>query len=915
MAVELATGYISLVPSAKGFGRGLSRELAGPMDAAGREAGDRASGTFGGTFTAGISRVAKTAGLALAAGFGAAGTYGVKVAADFQQTRIAFEGILGSAAEADKRLTELQKFAAGTPFEFKGLAESARSLLAVGFSADDILPVMTTLGNVAATLGVGEGEIKGVVRALGQMKGKGKASAEELQQISEQIPGFSAIQAIADDMGITVAEAFDEMAKGAIPADRAITAILNGMEKFPGAAGAMERQSKTLNGVLSTFKDTITIALIDGIEPFLPAISSALAGSIPVIETFIRTTIGGVASVVSGFGDMGHAIGSFVDEVSQGDIGAGIAVEVGKLVGLAEDHPLVSALASALSAVGDAGSAAFDALSGVASFVVGEFTGAVSDAAGAWALYASEGIGPVAEKVAGMKQIIADLNDLFDEQRNILIPLAGAAAGLAAAFAAFQVVEGVQTALSVFNLLGPAIGGALAPLLANPAGLIVAGIVALGAAFAAAYFKIQPFRDAVDGVVDVIGEFATKAGAFISDLVDKALPILQTFVSTVVDVGKAIGDGFTAGFQAVGAAVTRYIIRPLRPLAAFLTDEVAPVFASFGELVAAVFERVAQVVGPAVKIFSAQFKFFAGVLSDIVGPAISQIATVIRVAVDIIGTYIRSVANVLAPILGTAFDAASAAIDIAFGIITGIVSAFLDVVKGIFDTLTGLVKGDFGQVWEGLTEIVGAPFRAIRDVVVNTFEEIVGFFGTLPGRVGDFIGAVFHGAIDNATTIFTGVKDIVTNTFEGLITFVSGLPARIAAAASGMWDGIAEAFEDVVNFIIGAWNSLHFRWDGFDPPGPGPKIPGFDVGLPRLNPVDFAAGGIVKARPGGLVGRLGEAGRDEAVVPLPPGFDIAANGLGGAPIIGGDLNVTQLPGEDAATTVFRELRRMTLLVA
>lgn len=51
------------------------------------------------------------------------------------------------------------------------------------------------------------------------------------------------------------------------------------------------------------------------------------------------------------------------------------------------------------------------------------------------------------------------------------------------------------------------------------------------------------------------------------------------------------------------------------------------------------------------------------------------------------------------------------------------------------------------------------------------------------------------------------------------------------------------------------------------------------------NPVNFADGGIVKARPGGLIGRIGEAGRDEAVIPL----DRAGNLMAGG---GNTINIT-----------------------
>jgi tape measure domain-containing protein len=910
MAVELATGYISLVPSAKGIGRSLSRELSGPLEAAGRDAGDKATNAFSGRFTAGLKLAAKNAGIALGVAFGAAGTYGVKVAADFQQTRIAFEGILGSADEANKRLTELQQFAAGTPFEFKGLAESAQQLLAVGFTADEIIPTMTKLGNVAATLGVGEAEIKGVVRALGQMRGKGKASAEELQQISEQIPGFSAIGAIAEDMGISTAEAFEQMAKGAIPADKAIEAILAGMEKFPGAAGAMERQSKTLNGVLSTFKDTINIALIQGIEPFLPAISGALAGSIPIVQKFIDVTIGGVAAVVTGFGDMADAVGSFFDEINAGDVGGGIAVEIGHLVGLAEDHPIISALATALSAVGDAVGYVADRASEVVSFVAAEVSGSVDVAREAWQSYAQDGVGPVADAFDRIVLVGDEVTRILTEHKEVLIPAAAAAASFGAALLVFvQASRGLAAitvaaqAISVaLTGIGLAIGGSVVA-------IVVAAIVAIGAAFAAAYFHIQPFRDAVDSTIDVVGAFAGEVIEAVKGFAQDALPTLERIGGAIVGFGEALVDGFGSAVGEVGGLLQRNVIKPLRPLARFISSEILPTFEAFGELVGAVFDRLGDAAGPAIIILRTQFEFFAGVFSDVVGPALDFLVASVTAAMGIVRVQIETIANVVAPILGVAFDLLATAIDVAFGIIAGIAQAFFGVIEGVFTAITGLIQGDFGKVWQGLTQIIGAPIGAARDIVVNTFEETIAFLGSIPGRLGDFASAIFGGAVATATAIFDGVSNIVTTTFDGIVEFVTGLPERIATAASGMWDGIAEAFEEVINFIIGAWNDLEFTLPSktvF-----GQKIGGFTLGTPKIDPVDFADGGVVTARPGGLIGRLGEAGRDELVAPLPNGFDIA-DLAGSSPLVG-ELTVIANADEDPAQTTLRGLRKVRLL--
>ena len=90
---------------------------------------------------------------------------------------------------------------------------------------------------------------------------------------------------------------------------------------------------------------------------------------------------------------------------------------------------------------------------------------------------------------------------------------------------------------------------------------------------------------------------------------------------------------------------------------------------------------------------------------------------------------------------------------------------------------------------------------------------------------------------------FESTKDQIGRTVDRLASFFTSLPGRISSAASGMWDGIKEAFRSVLNWIIRAWNGLQFTIPGFDPPGPGPAFGGFTLGLPQLQ--EFHDGGLI----------------------------------------------------------------------
>ena len=178
----------------------------------------------------------------------------LKAAGQFEQTQIGFETMLGSAEKANQFISDLQDFAAKTPFEFLQLTDASKRLLAFGFSAEQILPMMTAVGNAAAGLGLGAEGIDRITLALGQMRAKSKVSAEEMLQLTEA--GVPAWDILAKKMGITTQQVMKLSEKGLIPAQQAIDAFIEGMnERFPDM---MERQSKSLLGLWSNMKDVFS---------------------------------------------------------------------------------------------------------------------------------------------------------------------------------------------------------------------------------------------------------------------------------------------------------------------------------------------------------------------------------------------------------------------------------------------------------------------------------------------------------------------------------------------------------------------------------------------------------------------------------------------------------------------------------
>lgn len=201
----------------------------------------------------------------------------MSIAADFEQTQVAFETLLKSADKAKQFLADVSDFANKTPFEFDELTNSSKLLLSFGFEADKVLDIMKTIGDTASGLGAGSDGIDRITRALGQMQAKGRAQTEELLQLQEL--GVPAAQILQEELGLTASQVAN-IGNESIEASKVINALLTGMNKRFG--GMMTNQSQTAKGMISTLKDTLQNSLLrpwgqglwEGIKPGLTKLTT-----------------------------------------------------------------------------------------------------------------------------------------------------------------------------------------------------------------------------------------------------------------------------------------------------------------------------------------------------------------------------------------------------------------------------------------------------------------------------------------------------------------------------------------------------------------------------------------------------------------------------------------------------------------
>lgn len=173
--------------------------------------------------------------------------------AEMEQYTTSLEVMLGSASKASAMIEKMRDFAAKTPLTLDNVISGGSLLMSYGVDESNLIDTMTKLGDLAS----GNAEkMDRITLAYGQMLAKGKVTGEELMQMTEA--GVPLQTALAESIGVTGEEFSKMVSAGKVGIDdlnKAITGLTTGNGKF---AGMMEKQSQTMQGMLSTLQDNLS---------------------------------------------------------------------------------------------------------------------------------------------------------------------------------------------------------------------------------------------------------------------------------------------------------------------------------------------------------------------------------------------------------------------------------------------------------------------------------------------------------------------------------------------------------------------------------------------------------------------------------------------------------------------------------
>lgn len=266
----------------------------------------------------------RAAALAATAGLAIAGGAAVKSGGEYEQSRVAFETMLGSAEKARSLMGDIAKFAKSTPFELPEVVTGTKQLLAFGYAQEELLPNMRKIGDLASGLGVPVGQLTTI---FGQVRVAGRLMGQDLLQFTNN--GVPMIAALSKVMKVSQSDIRDLVEEGKV----GFSDVQAALDYMTGSGsqfgGMMAKQSQTFSGVVSNLKDgfgQIARAAI-GITPQGDIVKGGFFDKIKDAATGMMDALGKIdlAEVSRRMGEFAGAVGAVI----------GVLGQVGGLIGAA----------------------------------------------------------------------------------------------------------------------------------------------------------------------------------------------------------------------------------------------------------------------------------------------------------------------------------------------------------------------------------------------------------------------------------------------------------------------------------------------------------------------------------------------------------------------------------------------------
>lgn len=447
----------------------------------------------------------------------------------------------------------------------------------------------------------------------------------------------------------------------------------------------------------------------------------------------------------------------------------------------------------------------------------------------------SENVLPVATKAIGaMVDGISSAVGWMKEHKGIVTALGVVIGVLATAITAYNVVQGIKTAMDAANVT-------------TVWGLVAAHWAQATAAMAA----IAPYILVVAAIAAVIAIIVLCIKYW-----DEIVSAVKKAASACWEAIKTAWDWIANLFSSVGSWFYSNVIQPVINFFVGMWDGIVAGAKAAWNWICDVVQFGVMLIGSilqaAFDIITLPFRFIWENCKEYIFAAWNAIVSFLTPIINKIKTAITTTWNAIKSATVTAFNAVKSAVTTAWNAIKSAITAVANAIK---NTVT--------SIWNGIKSVSVSVFNAVKSAVTTAWNGIKSGVTTAVNAVKSTVTNVFNSVKSTVSNIFNGIKSVATSVWNGI---KSAITKPIEAAR----DKIKGIIDKIKGFFSGLKINLpkiklpHFKIEGklsLSPPSvPKLKIDWYKEGGILTKPTIFGMNGTSL-----MAG--GEAGA-EAILPI-----------------------------------------------
>lgn len=180
----------------------------------------------------------------------------INVRGEIQSLETSFETLAGQ--KGIDLFKEIKDFATSTPMMMKDLASGAQTMLAFNIEAQNVMPILRAIGDIS----MGDAQkFNSLTLAFSQMSATGKLMGQDLLQMISA--GFNPLSVISEKTGKSIGELREEMEQGKITTQMVTEAFMSATSEGGKFYEMLVKQSHGIKGAISNFEGAIDDALND----------------------------------------------------------------------------------------------------------------------------------------------------------------------------------------------------------------------------------------------------------------------------------------------------------------------------------------------------------------------------------------------------------------------------------------------------------------------------------------------------------------------------------------------------------------------------------------------------------------------------------------------------------------------------